>query len=103
MVDFDEPLGRGHATASPIPDQVAVMSKITELSRGRLLTLAPYCPLKDAAHQGASLKSVSDAWTKPGFVGAKMYPPMGFSPFRLLRNTDMLRGTHRFVSGGLCW
>ena len=81
MLDFDEPLGQGHATASPIPDQVAVMSRISELSRGHLLVAAPYCPLKDAAHNGASLKNVTDAWTKPGFVGAKMYPPMGFSPF----------------------
>jgi hypothetical protein len=24
---------------------------------------------------------VTDAWKKPGFVGAKIYPPMGFKPF----------------------
>ena len=81
MVDFDEPLARGKRTKSPISDQTAVMSKICQLAQGRLLALAPYCPFKDAKHNGASLKNVLEAWKRPGFVGAKMYPPMGFKPY----------------------
>lgn len=81
MVDFDEPLAPGTETKSPIHDQTDVISKICELSRGRLVALAPYCPFKDARRHGASLKNVTDAWKKPGFVGAKIYPPMGFKPF----------------------
>jgi hypothetical protein len=81
MVDFDQPLAHGARTKSLIPDQCKVMSKICELARGRLLVLAPYCPLKDANQHGASLKNVQAAWKLPGFAGAKMYPPMGFAPF----------------------
>ena len=80
MVDYDQALGTpGHNMPSHIDDQALVMSKICQLSRGRLLAMAPYCPLKDAAQKGASLKNVCDAWKLPGFVGAKLYPPMGFT------------------------
>jgi amidohydrolase family protein len=89
MVDFDQPLAAGKKTPSSIPEQIAVISAICELSRGRLLALAPYCPFKDVAQQGASLQNVITAWTKPGFVGAKMYPPMNFKPFD---NGDPLDG-----------
>ncbi|MGH3430902.1 MAG: hypothetical protein ACRDQZ_25590, partial [Mycobacteriales bacterium] len=81
MVDFDEPLDPGGETPSHISDQTTVVSRICELSRGRLLALAPYCPLKDVRRNGASLKNVLDAWTKKGFVGVKLYPPMGFKPY----------------------
>lgn len=83
LVDFDQPLGRGKnaETRSSIGDQTAVVSKICQLSQGRLLALAPYCPLKDAARNGASLANVRKAWKLPGFVGAKIYPPMGFKPY----------------------
>jgi len=81
MVDFDEPLAPGTETKSRISQQTTVVSKICELSRGRLVALAPYCPFKDLARHGASLKNVTEAWTKPGFVGAKIYPPMEFKPF----------------------
>jgi hypothetical protein len=81
MVDFDQPLAHGARTKSLISDQCRVMSRICELARGRLLVLAPYCPLKDAEQHGASLKNIQAAWKLPGFVGAKMYPPMGFAPF----------------------
>ena len=80
MVDFDQPLGAGGETRSPIKDQCDVMSKIATLWEGRLLVLAPYCPLKDARQSGKSWANVHYAWGLPGFVGAKMYPPMGFMP-----------------------
>ena len=80
MVDFDQALASGGETKSPIKDQCQVMSKIATLWEGRLVVLAPYCPLKDARQSGASLVNITKAWTLPGFVGAKMYPPMGFYP-----------------------
>jgi hypothetical protein len=83
LVDFDEPLGEypGATTPSSIDDQTKVISRICELSRGHLVALAPYCPCKDVARNDASLRNVLQAWTRPGFVGAKLYPPMGFYPY----------------------
>lgn len=83
LVDFDQPLGEypGATTPSSIDDQTAVTSRICELSRGHLVALAPYCPLKDVARKNASLTNVLQAWKRPGFVGAKLYPPMGFYPY----------------------
>ena len=82
MVDFDQPLS-GHANPkSPIQDQIRVMSKICQLARGRLLALAPFCPFKDIARQGEeSIINVRQAWKLPGFVGVKLYPPMGFKAY----------------------
>jgi len=83
LVDFDQPLGEHRAATTPstIDDQTAVTSRICELSRGHLVALAPYCPFKDVARKNASLKNVLQAWKRPGFVGAKLYPPMGFYPY----------------------
>jgi predicted TIM-barrel fold metal-dependent hydrolase len=83
LVDFDQPLGEhpGATTPSTIDDQTAVTSRICELSRGHLVALAPYCPFKDVARKNASLKNVLQAWKRPGFVGAKLYPPMSFYPY----------------------
>jgi hypothetical protein len=83
LVDFDQPLvgSSGAPTPSSIDHQTAVTSRICELSRGHLVALAPYCPLKDVARKNASLKNVLQAWKRPGFVGAKLYPPMGFYPY----------------------
>jgi predicted TIM-barrel fold metal-dependent hydrolase len=85
LVDFDQPLGQppGATTPSSIDDQTAVISRICRLSRGHLIALAPYCPFKDAAFapKHPSLDNVLNAWQRPGFVGAKLYPPMGFFPY----------------------
>jgi len=81
LIDFDQPLRGGATTPSTIDDQTKVTSRICELSRGHLLALAPYCPFKDVARKNASLANVLQAWKRPGFVGAKMYPPMGFYPY----------------------
>ena len=83
LVDFDQPLGKypGATTPSSIDVQTAVISRICELSRGHLVALAPYCPFKDVARKNASLANVLQAWKRPGFVGAKLYPPMGFYPY----------------------
>jgi hypothetical protein len=82
LVDFDVTLGTpsGAPTPSTVDDQIRVTSRICELSRGHLIALAPYCPLKDVALNNASLTNVLKAWKQPGFVGAKLYPPMGFYP-----------------------
>jgi hypothetical protein len=83
LVDFDQPLGSppGASTPSSIDEQTKVISRICKLSRGHLVALAPYCPFKDVALKGASLTNVRKAWELPGFVGAKLYPPMGFYPY----------------------
>jgi predicted TIM-barrel fold metal-dependent hydrolase len=82
LVDYDVTLGdpSGAPTPSTIDEQTEVTSRICELSRGHLIALAPYCPLKDVALKNASLANVLKAWKRRGFVGAKMYPPMGFYP-----------------------
>jgi hypothetical protein len=88
MVDFDEPLSGRPNPKSPLNQQIALISKICQLSQGRLVALAPFCPFKDIARAGGeSFANIQQAWKLPGFVGAKIYPPMGFQAYGNARTT----------------
>src|SRR5262249_28223436 len=85
LVDYDWPIGNGNATPTSLRDQVAVMERISQLAGGRVLCFAPFDPMKEVAHglgltMESSLQLVTDAITKHGFIGVKLYPPMGFLP-----------------------
>jgi predicted TIM-barrel fold metal-dependent hydrolase len=85
LVDFDWWLKQGAGTDSPLADQVAVMERISVLSGGRVHGFVPFCPFRETmtskdGQPGDSMKLVQDAMGR-GFIGVKLYPPMGFAPY----------------------
>ncbi len=78
QVDFDHWL-RGSAESS-IEEQVDMLSKISILSEGKLLPFVAYDPRRNIEEKGRALKNVQKAILEKGFVGIKIYPPMGFRP-----------------------
>ena len=84
LVDYDWPIGEGSSTTTSLGDQVRVMERISQVTGGRVLCFAPFDPFKEIA-RGSSLSFVQDAVRNHGFVGVKLYPPMGFAP---LGNVD---------------
>jgi predicted TIM-barrel fold metal-dependent hydrolase len=86
LVDYDWPIARGNETQTSIPDQITVMSKISALTLGRVHCFAPFDPFKQIAFDmGRAPYSpfdlVQDAVLNQGFIGVKLYPPMGFLPY----------------------
>ncbi|XIA65741.1 amidohydrolase family protein [Bradyrhizobium sp. TZ2] len=79
LVDYDWPIGDGTSTPTSLSDQVRVMERISQVTGGRVLSFAPYDPFKEIAN-GSSFNFVTDAIMNHGFVGVKLYPPMGFAP-----------------------
>jgi hypothetical protein len=85
LVDFDWPIGGGQPTTTNLRDQIRVMERISALTGGRVQCFAPYDPLKEVAFglglsPVSSLQLVKDAILDHGFIGVKLYPPMGFAP-----------------------
>jgi hypothetical protein len=85
LVDFDWPIGGGQPTPTSLSDQVRVMERISALTGGRVQCFAPYDPMKEVAFSlglspVSSLQLVKDAVLNHGFIGVKLYPPMGFAP-----------------------
>lgn len=64
-----------------VHDQVILHAELSRLSGGFIQPLAPYNPWVDIKEDGASLALVRTAVKHHGFVGAKLYPPMGFLPY----------------------
>jgi predicted TIM-barrel fold metal-dependent hydrolase len=88
LVDFDWPLGAKdpHSTTTSLRDQIRIMERISQLTGGRVLCFAPFDPMKEVAYQQgltpeSSFQNVQDAVNYHGFIGAKIYPPMGFAPY----------------------
>jgi predicted TIM-barrel fold metal-dependent hydrolase len=69
------------ASRSSPRDQMRVMDLISRMSGGYMRPLIAYNPLTDLREGGSSLKLVQDAITEHGFIGVKIYPPMGFKPY----------------------
>jgi predicted TIM-barrel fold metal-dependent hydrolase len=97
LLDFDYPLGNGSATPTPVVEQIRLMSELTVVSQGRVHGFAPFCPMKAVVHRtGPSpLSIVQDAIEDRGFIGVKIYPPMGFAP---LGNAEIQRDRPDFWS-----
>ncbi len=86
MVDYDWWLARGRATPTSLPNQVEVMSQISVLLTGRVHGFAPFCPFReamtvDSSGMGDAMRLVRRAIETQGFIGVKLYPPMGFAPW----------------------
>lgn len=78
MVNFDY----WYCVARSSPrDQMRLMALISRMSGGYMLPLIAYNPLTDVQEGGTSLQLVKDAITEYGYIGVKMYPPMGFQPY----------------------
>jgi hypothetical protein len=65
-----------------------VMERICVLSGGRVHAFGPYCPLRELetgggvrGQDGQAMVCLKDAIMNRGFIGVKLYPPMGFAPY----------------------
>lgn len=69
---------------SDLKSQIAVMEQISAQaasSRGaKFHGFIAFDPLRDVHERGAALSLVKEAVTTRGFLGVKLYPPMGFKP-----------------------
>ncbi len=86
MVDYDWWLAGGQGTATPLEAQVDVMAQVSVLLGGRVHGFAPFCPFRElmtagADGEGDAIRLVKRAVRSRGFIGVKLYPPMGFAPW----------------------
>lgn len=84
MVDYDYWLAKGNPTPTSLTEQVELMGDISILLGGRVHGFAPFCPFRelmtlDASGIGDSMRLVRRAIETRGFIGVKLYPPMGFA------------------------
>lgn len=85
LVDYDEWLYED-VDASPLPRQMLVMDRISQRMAKKGPVVHGYMgfdPLREVAHRAgksavSSLATMRAALTEHGFIGAKLYPPMGF-------------------------
>ena len=79
LVDFDRWLERLPRSAHD--QQIELHALLAQLHGGAFLRpVAAYNPWTDIAENGAGLDRVVRACRDRGFVGVKIYPPMGFMP-----------------------
>jgi predicted TIM-barrel fold metal-dependent hydrolase len=86
MVDYDWWLARGRPTATSLSDQIEVMERISILLGGRVHGFVPFCPFRESMTlaprgTGDAMRLVIQAIETSGFIGVKLYPPMGFAPW----------------------
>ena len=86
LVDYDWWLARGRRTEVILTQQMALMERIAVATQGRVHGFVPFCPFREAMTRrgsapGESLTLVRDAIENRGFLGVKLYPPMGFAPY----------------------
>ena len=84
IVDYDWWLAKGAATPTPLSQQTELMDEISVLLGGRVHGFAPYCPFRELRTSGANgigdgMRLVKRAIEERGFIGVKLYPPMGFA------------------------
>ncbi|HEV7310102.1 amidohydrolase family protein [Ensifer sp.] len=79
ILDFEKWIG---GKVSPQHDQINVMHEIQQVvarEHGiRMHSFVSFDPRREARDPGSSLKNVEDAIMCKGFIGVKLYPPMGF-------------------------
>jgi len=80
MVDFDHWLLKSEVhPKSPIADQIDLMARIAQFFGGMVHSYAPFNPWS-ASVDPTYFDTVTRAVTEHGFIGIKIYPPMGFAP-----------------------
>lgn len=87
MIDFDHWLGE-RVDDSPLPAQVEVMGRLARRKSGPVVHgYVAYDPLRQALFEAGMFRQfdplylVQTALREEGFIGVKVYPPMGFKPF----------------------
>lgn len=83
LVDFEQWLDE--RTPTSIPQQIDLMERIIVAQRGMLHGFVSYCPWRQIDEEArgrkkTALDRVEDAILNRGFIGVKLYPPMGFRP-----------------------
>lgn len=97
MVDYAHWLGETTTCGSSFPEQVAVFGELSRRSRVPLHGMVAYDPLRAVfwklgkhsrfpTPEFDPLDLAETALTKHGFLGLKLYPPMGFRPTGNSRN-----------------
>jgi predicted TIM-barrel fold metal-dependent hydrolase len=87
VVDYDKWVN--DEAKAMLSDQIEVMVLNNRLHQGRLLPFVPFDPWREIVKNDElfdPLKLVKTAIEEEGFIGVKIYPPMGFWP---IGNTDM--------------
>ncbi|MSQ53468.1 MAG: hypothetical protein EXR28_16480 [Betaproteobacteria bacterium] len=84
LIDFDHWLK--DEPRVPLYQQINLMERICIVTGGRFHAYAPFDPLRQVFAQGARsaitpLDLVKEAVGRQGFIGAKLYPPMGYKPY----------------------
>ena len=77
LLDLDHWLGCKD-TATVQDDQVRLMEQIAVMSGGTTMPFVGFNPRSDLVRDGASFDRVVDAISNRGFIGVKLYPPMGY-------------------------
>ena len=77
LVDFDYWLGNSRPKSGR-GDQIRLHALLSRLSGGYMLPLVAYNPWSDIERNDESFRYVIDAIDKYGFIGIKIYPPMGY-------------------------
>ncbi len=83
LVDLDHWIQPG-GTPSPLRSQIDLMDYLQRrsdrLGLPKMHGIVPFDPWRDIAKGGEALDLVRLAIEEKGFIGVKLYPPMGFSP-----------------------
>ena len=80
LVDFEFWLN--DAPETNFTEQIELGSRLSRAFPGRVHFFVPFDPWREVAHapnEPGSLELVKKAITQDGFVGVKLYPPMGFA------------------------
>ncbi len=85
ILDYDHWLPDNEKADTTIAEQIILYEKIVRLFEGRIHPLVAFNPLKEVHYKEdipeyQSLKWVKEAVEERGFIGVKLYPPMGFYP-----------------------
>jgi predicted TIM-barrel fold metal-dependent hydrolase len=80
IVDFGYSLDNVNYTEVPVPQQVQLMGILSRRQQAGLLVhgYVPFNPIRFVMDQAAATGTVIDAVENQGFIGVKLYPPMGF-------------------------
>lgn len=98
LVDYDWPLAGGCGTRTSLRDQLDVMERISVFTRGQVHAMVPFDPMRQVALKAGikpdpaehcqysdtasdlSFSEITAAVENRGFLGIKLYLPMGFLP-----------------------
>lgn len=68
---------------TPMHKQILIYEKMIKRSNGLIHPFVPFDPERERVHHGteqSSLVLIKDAIENRGFIGVKVYPPMGYRP-----------------------